>query len=143
MGSAAEVPGAEGLRGGGAGVRQRGHDPGHGGDGAAGIVYDRGAHASQQRRRGMVLRDRSPWHEVAPERSGSKDPVPLIVKDLEVEGRRYVVCLNEEETRMTGPPSWSPCKKSYKEQTKVLWATRTSGGFRKPEGGDILPSIRS
>lgn len=47
----------------------------------------------------VVLRDRSPWQEVTPERIGSKDPSPLKVKDLEVEGRRYVVCLNEEEKR--------------------------------------------
>jgi len=47
----------------------------------------------------VVLRDRSPWEEVTPERVRSKDPAPLKVKDLEVEGRRYVVCLNEEEKR--------------------------------------------
>lgn len=47
----------------------------------------------------VVLRDRSPWQEVTPERVRSKDPAPLKVKDLEVEGRRYVVCLNEEEKR--------------------------------------------
>lgn len=47
----------------------------------------------------VVLRDRSPWQEVTPERIRSKDPAPLKVKDLEVEGRRYVVCLNEEEKR--------------------------------------------
>jgi transposase len=29
----------------------------------------------------------------------SKDPAPLKVKDLKVESRRYVVCLNEEERR--------------------------------------------
>jgi hypothetical protein len=47
----------------------------------------------------MVLRDRSPWQEVTPERVRSKDPAPLKVKDLKVEGRRYVVCLNEEQKR--------------------------------------------
>jgi transposase len=47
----------------------------------------------------VVLRDRSRWQEVTPERVRSKDPAPLKVKDLEVEGRRYVVCLNEEEKR--------------------------------------------
>lgn len=47
----------------------------------------------------VVLRKRSPWQEVTPERVRSKDPAPLKVKDLEVEGRRYVVCLNEEEKR--------------------------------------------
>jgi hypothetical protein len=47
----------------------------------------------------VVLKDRSPWQEVTPERQRAKDPAPLKVKDLEVEGRRYVVCLNEEERR--------------------------------------------
>ena len=47
----------------------------------------------------VVLKDRSAWQEVTPERTRTKDPAPLKVKDLEVEGRRYVVCLNEEEKR--------------------------------------------
>jgi hypothetical protein len=48
----------------------------------------------------LVLRDKlSAWQEVTPERTWSKDPAPLKVKEVEVEGRRYVVCLNEEERR--------------------------------------------
>ncbi len=47
----------------------------------------------------VVLKNRSAWQEVTPERNSPKDPAPLKVKDLEVEGRRYVVCLNEEEKR--------------------------------------------
>ena len=47
----------------------------------------------------VVLKDRSAWREVTPERKRAKDPAPLKVKDLEVDGRRYVVCLNEEEKR--------------------------------------------
>lgn len=47
----------------------------------------------------VVLKDRSPWQEVTPERQRTRDPAPLKVKDLEVEGRRYVICLNEEERR--------------------------------------------
>jgi hypothetical protein len=47
----------------------------------------------------VVLKNRSPWQEVTPERSAPKDPAPLKVKDLVVQGRRYVVCLNEEEKR--------------------------------------------
>lgn len=46
-----------------------------------------------------VLKDRSAWQEVTPERTRPKDLAPLKVKDLEVDGRRYVVCLNEEERR--------------------------------------------
>jgi transposase len=47
----------------------------------------------------IVLNSRAPWQEVTPERQRSKDPAPLKVKEVEVEGRRYVVCLNEEERR--------------------------------------------
>lgn len=47
----------------------------------------------------VVLKNRSPWNEVTGEREGSKDPAPLKVKKVEVQGREYVVCLNEEERR--------------------------------------------
>ncbi len=36
---------------------------------------------------------------VHPERGKQKDPSPLKVKEVAVEGRRYVVCLNEEQAR--------------------------------------------
>jgi transposase len=39
------------------------------------------------------------YQEVHPERIQAKDPSPLKVKEVELEGRRYVVCLNEEEAR--------------------------------------------
>ena len=47
----------------------------------------------------VVLKSRARWQEVTPERQRSKDPAPLKVKEVEVEGRRYIVCLNEEERR--------------------------------------------
>jgi transposase len=47
----------------------------------------------------VVLRSRQPWVEVTPERRYAKDPAPLKLKEVEVAGRRYVVCLNEEERR--------------------------------------------
>lgn len=47
----------------------------------------------------VVLKSRVPWQEVTPERQRTKDPAPLKVKAVEVEGREYVVCLNEEERR--------------------------------------------
>lgn len=39
------------------------------------------------------------YQMVHPPRSTCKDPSPLKVKEVVVEGRRYVVCLNEEEAR--------------------------------------------
>ncbi len=47
----------------------------------------------------VVLQNRDPWEEITPERIKSKDLAPLKVKEVEVGGRRYVVCLNEEERR--------------------------------------------
>ena len=47
----------------------------------------------------VVLKSRKPWKTVTPERVRVKDPAPLKVKEVEVEGRRYVICLNEEEKR--------------------------------------------
>ena len=44
-----------------------------------------------------VLRSRKQWLEIVPERSHAKDPAPLKIKEVWVENRRYVVCLNEEE----------------------------------------------
>lgn len=46
-----------------------------------------------------VLSHRGHWQEIEPERKRSKDPAPLKVKEVTVTGRRYIVCLNEEERR--------------------------------------------
>jgi hypothetical protein len=46
-----------------------------------------------------VLADRGRYQEVSPERKTSKDPSPLKVKEVLIEGRRYIVCLNEEQRR--------------------------------------------
>lgn len=46
-----------------------------------------------------VLRSRKQWLEIVPERRHAKDPAPLKIKEVWVENRRYVVCLNEEERR--------------------------------------------
>jgi len=46
-----------------------------------------------------VLADRGRYQEVTPERQTSKDPSPLKVKEVVIEDRRYIVCLNEEQRR--------------------------------------------
>lgn len=46
-----------------------------------------------------VLKSRGTWQEVHPQRTTSKDPAPLKVREVLVKGRRYIVCLNEEERR--------------------------------------------
>jgi len=46
-----------------------------------------------------VLKSRGAWQEIHPERTHSKDPAPLKVREVTVAGHRYIVCLNEEERR--------------------------------------------
>jgi len=46
-----------------------------------------------------VLNSRGKWEQIHSERSAGKDPAPLKVREVTVEGRRYIVCLNEEERR--------------------------------------------
>jgi len=46
-----------------------------------------------------VLGSGARWFESVPERSNAKDPAPLKVKEVWVQERRYIVCLNEEERR--------------------------------------------
>jgi len=48
----------------------------------------------------QVILDRAgSFQEVHPERNKSTDPSPLKVKEVQVDGRRYVVCINEEQRR--------------------------------------------
>jgi hypothetical protein len=44
-----------------------------------------------------VLADEGAFEEVFPKAKGSKAPSPLQVKEVRVDGRRYVVCLNEDQ----------------------------------------------
>ena len=47
----------------------------------------------------VVLSHRGAWQEIHPPRQRAKDPSPLKVKEVTCEGRRYIVCLNEEQRR--------------------------------------------
>jgi hypothetical protein len=49
--------------------------------------------------REQVLADRGRYREITPERQAAKDPSPLKAKEVLIEDRRYVVCLNEEQRR--------------------------------------------
>jgi transposase len=46
-----------------------------------------------------VLADTSRYQQIHPERQRARDPSPLKVKEVRIEDRRYVVCLNEEQRR--------------------------------------------
>jgi hypothetical protein len=64
------------------------------------VSYILGARMRRQKEvRDTVLRSRSAWLELQPERKNAKDPSPLKIREVHVEGRRYVVCLNEEQRR--------------------------------------------
>jgi len=47
----------------------------------------------------QILSDRRSYQEIIPERQRAKDPSPLKVKEVCLQGRRYIVCLNEEQRR--------------------------------------------
>jgi hypothetical protein len=49
--------------------------------------------------RERVLTDRGRYREIIPERQSAKDPSPLKVKEVVIDDRRYIVCLNEEQRR--------------------------------------------
>jgi len=49
--------------------------------------------------RERVLADRGRYQQIQPERQRAKDPSPLKLKQVWVQERRYVVCLNEEQRR--------------------------------------------
>jgi len=46
-----------------------------------------------------IMSDTKSYEEVFPARHKSKDPAPLKVKEMQIGGRRYVVCFNEEQAR--------------------------------------------
>jgi len=64
------------------------------------VRYILGARMRRQKEVGeQVLGRRGRWTLVTPERSNPKDPAPLKVREVTVQDRRYIVCLNEEERR--------------------------------------------
>jgi len=47
------------------------------------------------------------YREVRPPRKTSKDPAPLEVREVRVQGRRYIICYNEERAKMDGRSSFT------------------------------------
>ena len=67
---------------------------------ARGGRYILGARMGRQKEvREEVLARAGRYHVVHPPGAHAKDPAPLRVKEVNVEGRRYVVCLNEAQQR--------------------------------------------
>jgi len=80
---------------------------------------------------GEVLSRAGRYQTVHPPRRRSKDPSPLKVKEVVVEGRRYVVCLNEEEARKDAHDRQAiiaSLRKQLKRGDKSLVGNR---GYRK------------
>ena len=64
------------------------------------VPYILGARMRRQKEVGEeVLSRAGRYREVHPERQNAKDPSPLKVKEVDVDGRRYVVCVNAEQAR--------------------------------------------
>lgn len=116
------------------------------------IVADRGMiskdtiHALEARQLGYILgaRMRSQkevneevlsragrYKEVYPERKHSKDPSPLMVKDVWVENRRYVVCFNEEQARKDAADREQILEKLQKKLEAGPKSLVGNKGFRK------------
>ena len=69
-------------------------------DPETGLPYILGVRMRKVREvREEVLADTQEFREVRPEGRSSKDPSPLQVKEVTVNGRRYIVCLNPKEAR--------------------------------------------
>jgi len=65
-----------------------------------GIEYILGARLRKQKEvREDVLSFPGRYHVVRPARQRAKDPAPLKVKEIIIQDRRYVVCLNEQQAR--------------------------------------------
>jgi len=86
----------------------------------------------------VVLKSRKSWQTITPERVRVKDPAPLKVKQVEVEGRRYVICLNEEEKRKDAHDRAAIVEslgKALKSGDKSLVGNKGFRRFLKTEGG--------
>jgi len=69
-------------------------------DPATGLPYILGVRMRKVKEvRQEVLADTREFQEVRPEGKSARDPSPLQVKEVSVNGRRYVVCLNSKEAR--------------------------------------------
>ncbi len=86
-----------------------------------------------------VLGSENPWFESVPERSNAKDPAPLKVKEVWVENRRYIVCLNEEERRKDAHDREAivaHLKEQLRRGDKSLVGNKGYRRFLKVEGKD-------
>jgi transposase len=78
---------------------------------------------NQKEARDKVLSDTEPYRVVYPKGQNSKDPSPLQVKEVMIEKRRYIVCLNEDEAKKEAADREAilcSLKKKLKKGSKAL-----------------------
>jgi len=89
-----------------------------------------------------VLANEGEYREIFPERQTSRDPSPLKVKEVWLEGRRYIECYNSEQTRKdaaTRQAILEALEEKLKKGDKILVGNK---GYRRylktPEEGSLL-----
>jgi hypothetical protein len=88
--------------------------------------------------REQVLSDRGRFRVVHPRSRDAKDPAPLKVKEVRVEGRRYVVCVNEDEVskdRADREAIVAGLREHLRAGDKSLVGNKGYRRFLKVEGG--------
>lgn len=78
-----------------------------------------------------VLSRAGRYQEVYPKRKSSKDPSPLMVKEVWVEDRRYVVCFNEEQARKDAADREQILEKLQKKLNDGAKSLVGNKGFRR------------
>ena len=106
------------------------------------VRYILGARMRRQKEvKEIVLRNRGAWLEVEPERTNSKDPSPLKIKEVLVDGRRYIVCLNEEQRRKDAHDRQAiteHLRKSLKQGAKSLVGNKGYRRYLKTSPGSVF-----
>jgi transposase len=103
-----------------------------------GWLYILGARMRKQKEvRDEVLTDRRRFHVVHEARQKSTDPAPLKVKEVLIDQRRYVVCINEEEVehdRAQREAIVAGLREQLREGDKSLVGNKGYRRFLKVEG---------
>lgn len=88
-----------------------------------------------------VLARAGRYHEVHPEGTSSKDPSPLAVKEVRVDGRRYIVCRNSRQQRKdeaTRQAIIEALEERIKNNPKGLVGNRGYAKFVKVNKGGMI-----
>jgi transposase len=78
-----------------------------------------------------VLSETGPFQEVHPEGQFAKDPSPLMVKEVIIDDRRYIVCLNTRQARKDALDRQAVINSLQEQLQKNPKALVSNKGFRK------------